>query len=200
MSKSPETPKSPEKPKKDGPKKDPARPTRAKASKPDLAPLAPHLAQLLNPALAPGFEDAGQTAYDAADPLGAEEVQKWVLGDLPPQGGGVQATQDSLAELLRLGDPNLRDKKPWVPHRPELPEKSEGGVKFELVSEYTPKGDQPAAIAELVKGIEAQERDQLGQDLHNGQRHRRDAAPGADPRAQQDAGRAALWRVQELLS
>ncbi len=150
--------KSPEKPKKE---KDPARPTRAKASKPELAPLAPHLAQLLNPALAPGFEDAGQASYDPSDPLGDEEVQKWVLGDLPPQGGGVQATQDLLDQLLRLGDPNLRDKKPWVPHRPERPEKSEGGVNFDLVSDYTPKGDQPAAIAELVKGIQANERDQV---------------------------------------
>ncbi|MEN9314161.1 MAG: excinuclease subunit UvrB [Pseudomonadota bacterium] len=144
------------------PKKDPARPTRARASKPDVSPLAPHLAQLLNPALAPGFEDAGQTAYDASGAsLDDEEVSKWILGDLPPQGGGVQATADSLAELLRLGDPNLRDTKPWTPHRPERPEKSEGGVRFELVSEYTPKGDQPAAIEELVKGIAAQERDQV---------------------------------------
>ncbi|HEY8160676.1 MAG TPA: DEAD/DEAH box helicase family protein, partial [Methylocystis sp.] len=154
--------KSPEKPKKAAPKKDPARPTRAKASKPELAPLAPHLAQLLNPALAPGFSDMGQAAYDAdGAPLGDEEVQKWILGPQPPQGGGVQATAESLAELLRLGDPNLRDKKPWAPHRPERPEKSEGGVKFELVSDYTPKGDQPAAIAELAKGIEANERDQV---------------------------------------
>ncbi len=108
----------------DKPKKDPARPTRAKASKPEVAPLAPHLAQLLNPALAPGFEDMRQAAYDASEPaaLDEEEIPKWVLGPLPPQGGGVQATADSLAELLRLGDPNLRDKTPWVPHRPERPE------------------------------------------------------------------------------
>ncbi len=34
-------------------------------------------------------------------------------------------------------------------------------MRFDLVSEYTPKGDQPAAIEELVKGIAAQERDQV---------------------------------------
>jgi len=144
------------------PKKDPARPTRAKASKPTLSPLAPHLAQLLNPALAPGFSDMGQAAYDASGAaIDDTEYAKIVLGPSPEQGGGVQATADSLDQLLRLGDPNLRDKAPWTPHRPERPEKSEGGVKFELVSEYTPKGDQPAAIAELVKGIEAEERDQV---------------------------------------
>ncbi len=159
MSKSPEQDASG----KPGRKKDPARPTRAKAARPEVAPLAPHLAQLLNPALAPGFEEARQAEYDASDAadLADPEVQKWVLGDLPPAGGGVQATTESLAELLRLGDPNLRHTTPWVPHRPERPPKSEGGVKFELVSDYTPKGDQPAAIAELVKGISAQERDQV---------------------------------------
>jgi excinuclease ABC subunit B len=49
----------------------------------------------------------------------------------------------------------------YVPHRPERPEKSEGGVPFKLVSEYQPKGDQPAAIAELVKGVNANEHNQV---------------------------------------
>src|SRR5690348_110776 len=43
----------------------------------------------------------------------------------------------------------------FVPHRPVRPEKSEGGKKFKLVSEYTPAGDQPTAIAELVAGVRA---------------------------------------------
>ena len=46
----------------------------------------------------------------------------------------------------------------------------------------------------------AARRHRLGQDLHHGEGDRGDAAPGADPRAQQDAGGAALRRVQELLS
>ena len=49
----------------------------------------------------------------------------------------------------------------FIPHRPARPEKSEGGKKFKLVSEYEPAGDQPTAIAELVKGIQEQERDQV---------------------------------------
>ena len=49
----------------------------------------------------------------------------------------------------------------FVPHRPVRPEKSEGGKKFKLVSEYKPAGDQPQAIAELVKGVKALERDQV---------------------------------------
>ncbi|MEL6748147.1 MAG: DEAD/DEAH box helicase family protein, partial [Pseudomonadota bacterium] len=49
----------------------------------------------------------------------------------------------------------------WKPHRPDRPEKSEGGVAFQLDTEYEPKGDQPAAIAELVEGIAGDERDQV---------------------------------------
>jgi excinuclease ABC subunit B len=49
----------------------------------------------------------------------------------------------------------------FVPHRPARPAKSEGGKKFKLVSEYKPAGDQPTAIEELVKGVNAVERDQV---------------------------------------
>ncbi len=49
----------------------------------------------------------------------------------------------------------------FTPHRPPRPEKSEGGVRFKLVSHYEPKGDQPTAIAELVKGISEHERSQV---------------------------------------
>ena len=49
----------------------------------------------------------------------------------------------------------------FVAHRPPRPEKSEGGRRFELVSDYQPAGDQPRAIAELVEGIRAGERTQV---------------------------------------
>ncbi|HYF23816.1 MAG TPA: DEAD/DEAH box helicase family protein, partial [Caulobacteraceae bacterium] len=49
----------------------------------------------------------------------------------------------------------------WVPHKPARPEKSEGGRKFKLVSSYEPAGDQPAAIAELVEGVNRREHDQV---------------------------------------
>ncbi|WCL53198.1 excinuclease ABC subunit UvrB [Gimibacter soli] len=50
---------------------------------------------------------------------------------------------------------------PFVPHRPDRPEKSEGGIAFKLVSDFTPAGDQPTAIAELVGGLKGHERDQV---------------------------------------
>ncbi len=49
----------------------------------------------------------------------------------------------------------------WKPHRPERPQKSEGGRKFKLVSNYQPAGDQPQAIRELVAGLEGREHDQV---------------------------------------
>ncbi|NJC35212.1 excinuclease ABC subunit B [Sphingomonas jejuensis] len=49
----------------------------------------------------------------------------------------------------------------FVPHRPNRPEKSEGGRPFKLVSDYQPAGDQPTAIAELVEQARGGERDQV---------------------------------------
>ena len=49
----------------------------------------------------------------------------------------------------------------FVPHRPLRPEKGEGGIPYRLVSDFTPAGDQPQAIAELVSGLENGERDQV---------------------------------------
>jgi excinuclease ABC subunit B len=49
----------------------------------------------------------------------------------------------------------------WKPHRPERPQKSEGGRRFKLVSNYEPAGDQPTAIRELVAGLEGREHDQV---------------------------------------
>ncbi len=170
-------PKSP--PKKPATKRTPA----SKASKPAVQPLAHHLAELLNPALvrAKGFGEAPQAGFDAGDVTGLDPKLAGQLG-LDPSGDvdftspkpkrqrptappsemfGSTATSQSLRDLLEAGDPNLREARPWTPHRPSRPEKSEGGIRFKLVSEYEPRGDQPAAIEELVKNIDNHERDQV---------------------------------------
>ncbi|MBS0505391.1 MAG: excinuclease ABC subunit UvrB [Proteobacteria bacterium] len=49
----------------------------------------------------------------------------------------------------------------FIPHKPNRPEKSEGGKRFKLVSDYEPAGDQPGAIAELTEAALAGERDQV---------------------------------------
>jgi excinuclease ABC subunit B len=73
---------------------------------------------------------------------------------------GATASADALKALIESGRPEFKDQV-WVPHRPERPQKSEGGKKFELVSPYEPKGDQPTAIEELVRGAQANERTQV---------------------------------------
>jgi len=86
-------------------------------------------------------EPAG-TAYDPGPPENNDSLIA-LIGNLPLHG----ATGAELAG--------------FVPHRPVRPEKSEGGIKFQLVSEYEPAGDQPTAIKELVGGIRDAERDQV---------------------------------------
>jgi excinuclease ABC subunit B len=75
--------------------------------------------------------------------------------------GGATATVEALSALIESGNPLFKDGKLWTPHRPERPEKSEGGIPFALKSAYEPKGDQPTAITELVAGVEAAERMQV---------------------------------------
>ncbi|WP_080964197.1 excinuclease ABC subunit UvrB [Rhodopseudomonas palustris] len=78
---------------------------------------------------------------------------------------GVKATADALESLIRDGRPEFKGEdggvKLWVPHRPPRPEKSEGGVRFVLKSDYQPRGDQPQAIKELVEGIDRNDRTQV---------------------------------------
>jgi excinuclease ABC subunit B len=50
-----------------------------------------------------------------------------------------------------LAEPDTGEN--FVPHRPARPDKVEGGKPFKLVSDYSPAGDQPTAIKELVEGI-----------------------------------------------
>jgi excinuclease ABC subunit B len=67
-----------------------------------------------------------------------------------------------MAELvIRRGLEEPQTDGTFVPHKPQRPEKAEGGRAFKLVSEYTPSGDQPTAIKELVEGINQHDRDQV---------------------------------------
>ena len=74
---------------------------------------------------------------------------------------GVEATAQSLERLLREGRKEFADTKTWTPHRPPRPEKSEGGLRLVIKSEFEPKGDQPTAIADLVEGVQRHDRTQV---------------------------------------
>ncbi|MDJ0932604.1 MAG: excinuclease ABC subunit UvrB [Breoghania sp.] len=75
--------------------------------------------------------------------------------------GGATATVAALSALIEGGNPLHKDDKIWTPHRPERPEKSEGGVPIKMVSEFSPSGDQPTAIADLVSGANDNENTQV---------------------------------------
>ncbi|WP_416207770.1 hypothetical protein [Bradyrhizobium sp. SEMIA] len=106
-----------------------------------------------------GFDEAPQANYGTAatiptlDPelarqlgLPTEEDDAEALAR-PPRSKmealGVKATADALESLIREGRPEFRkddgSMKVWTPHRPPRPEKSEGGVRFEIKSSYEPR-------------------------------------------------------------
>lgn len=74
---------------------------------------------------------------------------------------GAAASNDALEKLLREGRAEFQGGIAWAPHRPERPDKLEGGVRFELKADMQPKGDQPAAIKELVEGANRNDRTQV---------------------------------------
>ena len=123
---------------------------------------------------------------------------------------GVAATADALESLIREGRPEFKGEdgqvKIWTPHRPPRPEKSEGGEPLRDQIRIRAEGRPADRDRRTGRGHPAQRphpgaarRHRLRQDLHHGQGDRGDAAPGHHPGAEQDAGGAALWRVQEFL-
>ena len=101
---------------------------------------------------------------------GGDPKYRLPRADLPQGPGGlssmgVEATADALERLLREGRAEFRQEaeagKVWTPHRPPRPEKSEGGLRFKIKSDFEPKGDQPVAIKELVEGVKRHDRTQV---------------------------------------
>ncbi|MFT0862243.1 excinuclease ABC subunit UvrB [Ancylobacter sp. G4_0304] len=105
-----------------------------------------------------GFGERSQRAFEPATSATLDPVLAEKLGVAPTS--GASATVAALSALIESGRAEV-DNQVWVPHRPSRPEKSEGGVRFELKSDYTPNGDQPQAIEELCKAAQEGERDQV---------------------------------------
>lgn len=74
---------------------------------------------------------------------------------------GVTATVAALQDLIEHGRKEVEGTNPWMPHRPERPEKVEGDIPFRLETKFEPAGDQPTAIADLLEGINNGESDQV---------------------------------------
>src|SRR5215831_8070927 len=126
--------------------------------------LDPDLARAL------GIEDEQQPPQSEAGSGGAirygEEAQSRsrIVRSRGEDGGagafGSAASQQSLERLRRAGRPEFREHL-WTPHRPPRPDKSEGGVRLTIKSDFDPKGDQPQAIRELVEGVRRSDRNQV---------------------------------------
>ncbi len=90
----------------------------------------------------PGLSDMRQAAFEG------------------PQSPGIQASMEALKKLLDDGRPVFSGPV-WTPHRPERPEKLEGGKRLQMVTDFVPSGDQPQAIAELCAGVNNGESEQV---------------------------------------
>ena len=152
------------------------RPSRGNSGKP-VAPRAETAAGT------PGFGDASQAAFTASGPLLERpaileaplkegRAQLPALRQVKPRPEDFSPSAGLNALLARPEERSDRAKEllarqpmiashplvagtvqAYTPHRPPRPEKSEGGVPLQIVSEYEPKGDQPQAIRELVEEI-----------------------------------------------
>ena len=66
-----------------------------------------------------------------------------------------------MKQALGLEEASVAFLQNWEPAKRDQRPLTEGGQKFELVSEFEPAGDQPQAIAELIEGIEGGAQDQV---------------------------------------
>jgi excinuclease ABC subunit B len=66
-----------------------------------------------------------------------------------------------MAIAIRTGLDEPETGREFVPHRPQRPAKAEGGKRFRIVSDYSPSGDQPQAIEELVETARDEEQTQV---------------------------------------
>ena len=154
------------------------RPSRGKSGKPTPPPMetaagTPNVGGKQQ--ATGGFGEAPQAAFDT----GASDILPALRSVAPrPEDFSPSAALNALLTRPEERSDNAQqmlDRQPMIashplvagtlpefmPHRPERPDKSEGGVSLEIISEFEPKGDQPQAIAELVEGVNTHERDQV---------------------------------------
>jgi excinuclease ABC subunit B len=106
-----------------------------------------------------GAATAKERAAAGLNPVAGMDISLEEAETLAPS--GVTATVAALSALIESGNPLHKNGELWVPHRPERPEKSEGGVTIKMVSDFEPAGDQPTAIKDLVSGVSEHERTQV---------------------------------------
>ncbi|KQW26951.1 excinuclease ABC subunit B [Rhizobium sp. Root274] len=103
--------------------------------------------------------DPKTRAAAGLNPIAGMDVSLEEAESLAP--GAVTATVDALSKLIESGNPLFKNGELWMPHRPARPQKSEGGVKIRMASDFEPAGDQPTAIKDLVEGLKNDDRTQV---------------------------------------
>ncbi|AJC79861.1 excinuclease ABC subunit B [Rhizobium etli bv. phaseoli str. IE4803] len=106
-----------------------------------------------------GSSDPKTRAAAGLNPVAGLDISLEDAGNIAP--GGVTATVEALSKLIESGNPLHKNGKIWTPHRPARPDKSEGGIRILMKSDYEPAGDQPTAIRDLVEGLENGDRSQV---------------------------------------
>ncbi|HZV21198.1 MAG TPA: DEAD/DEAH box helicase family protein, partial [Hyphomicrobiales bacterium] len=111
-----------------------------------------------------GFAEGPQAAFEIDTAYTSESTAHLIpaLRNLKPS-GVLPLPSHFQGRLPPIGDhPLLTGDLPiFMLHRPPRPEKSEGGKRFVLKSDFEPQGDQPSAIRELVAGVNQRERNQV---------------------------------------
>src|SRR6478752_10647839 len=153
------------------------RPSRGKSGKPPAPPaeMAGGTPETKRSAAA-GFAEAPQAPFLPASPSTLPALRNTApparnFADMTASLNALLAKPEERSERARqvLAQQPMIASHPLVsggmpmftPHRPPRPEKSEGGIAFKIVSELAPRGDQPAAIDELVAGVNQHERNQV---------------------------------------
>src|SRR5262245_63535671 len=124
-----------------------------------LGELDPDLAQALGLQDDDKADDSGDDS--ALPPAGSDETAAKDSRHATFRGiTGASATVRALETLLREGRPEFSER-PWTPHRPPRPEKSEGGVRLVIKSDFAPRADKPQAMPATVKAVNGKDRTQV---------------------------------------
>src|SRR5690606_1431033 len=80
----------------------------------------------------------------------------------------VTATVEALSALIESANPLLKDGKLWKPHRPVRPEKRDGGITSDMVTDYSPPCAHPTpTVLPVLKRAKAASRLKWSPTIHH---------------------------------
>ncbi|MCZ2328703.1 excinuclease ABC subunit UvrB [Bartonella sp. F2] len=103
--------------------------------------------------------DSAMNLKKMAESKTSFETEK--LSETTKKANALTETVENLSALISAENPLIKNGALWTPHRPIHPEKSEGGIPFQIKTSFEPAGDQPSAIKTLLEGIENNEHTQV---------------------------------------